>query len=111
MRLLIALPFLLLLVLFALSNTQSVHIGLWPTDFGFAAPLSIVVLGAMAAAFALGALELWITAIGARRRARRAESRIRALEAQIEAMKPRPVLPTPTGAVVTLPVLSSDRRG
>ncbi len=32
MRALIAAPFLLLLVLFALSNGQSVQFGLWPTD-------------------------------------------------------------------------------
>ncbi len=84
MRFLIALPFLLVLVLFALSNTQSVHLGLWPTDLGLDAPLSIVVLVGMAIAFVLGALALWFSALAARHRARRAEHRVRALEAQLQ---------------------------
>ena len=46
MRLLILAPFLVLLVLFALSNTAPVQIGLWPTGWSLEAPLSLVILGA-----------------------------------------------------------------
>src|ERR1700692_4239979 len=84
MRFLIAIPLLLVVVLFALSNTQNVHLGLWPlpADFAVDAPLSIIVLAGMAIAFMLGALELWFTALGARRRARRAEHQVKLLAAQ-----------------------------
>ncbi len=54
MRLLVATPFLLLLVLFALSNRQPVAIGLWPTDLTWQVPLSIAVLIAAGLAFLLG---------------------------------------------------------
>jgi uncharacterized integral membrane protein len=99
MRALIAAPFLLLLVLFVLSNSQPVRLGLWPTDLSIAPPLSITVLVAMAAAFLLGAVMLWIDALAARRRARRAEYAQRLLEAQLQELKARlagPPLPPPS---------------
>ncbi|SRR5260370_41526018 len=89
MRALIAAPFLLLLVLFALSNSQTVRFGLWPTDYSLEAPLSIAVLVAMAIAFMLGALTLWVSAAAGRRRARRAEHAQRLLEAQVQELKAR----------------------
>jgi uncharacterized integral membrane protein len=115
MRLLIAIPLLLLVVLFALSNTQNVHLGLWPlpANYAFDAPLSIIVLAGMAIAFMLGALELWFTALGARRRARRAENQVKLLEAQIQELKARNAAPVvPAAPPDTMPVtLSPDRRG
>ena len=45
MRLLIALPLLLIMVLFALSNTAPVRLHLWPTDYALELPLSLAVLG------------------------------------------------------------------
>jgi uncharacterized integral membrane protein len=98
-RALIAAPLLLLLVLFALSNSQPVRLGLWPTDLSLEPPLSIAVLVAMGGAFLLGALILWVEALAARRRARRAEYAQRLLEAQVQELKARltgPPLPPPT---------------
>jgi uncharacterized integral membrane protein len=98
-RALIAAPLLLLLVLFALSNSQPVRLGLWPTDLSLEPPLSIAVLVAMGAAFLLGALMLWVEALAARRRARRAEYAQRLLEAQVQELKARltgPPLPPPS---------------
>jgi uncharacterized integral membrane protein len=97
-RALIAAPLLLLLVLFALSNSQPVRLGLWPTDLKLEPPLSIAVLVAMGGAFLLGALMLWLEALAARRRARRAEYAQRLLEAQVQELKARlsgPPLPPP----------------
>ena len=51
LRALIALPFLLVLVLFAFSNRQPVTLGIWPTDFAVTVPLSIAILAAMASGF------------------------------------------------------------
>ncbi len=89
MRLLIAAPFLLLLVLFALSNTAPVRLTLWPTDFALEMPLSLAILAAMAIAFLLGGAVVWVNELGQRRRARRAEEAVRLLEAQVQDLKAR----------------------
>ena len=82
-------------MLFALSNSQPVRLGLWPTDFTIAPPLSIAILVAMGAAFLLGAVLLWIDAMAARRRARRAEYAQRLLEAEVQGLKARGCRPPP----------------
>ncbi len=88
---LLALPLLLVLVLFALSNAQSVHLAFWPTDLGVDVPLSLVVLGGMAIAFVVGALVLWVSAVSARGRARRAERKVRELEGRVKVLEALPV--------------------
>ncbi|HEX4368876.1 MAG TPA: LapA family protein [Rhodopila sp.] len=82
------------LVLFLLSNTEIVRLGLWPTDYSIEVHLSLAILIAMAIAFLLGALVVWVSALSQRRRARRAERTVRLLEAQIEALQAR-VSPLP----------------
>ncbi len=89
MRLLIALPLLLLLVLFALSNRQPVSLHVWPTDYAATLPLSLAVLGAMAIAFLAGGVLVWVSELVQRRRARRAEQAVRLLEAQVQELKAR----------------------
>jgi putative membrane protein len=93
MRLVISAPFLLLLVLFALSNTGPVALGLWPTSLAVRLPLSIAVLAGMAIAFLAGALLVWGETLRQRRRARRAEARVRLLEARLSAGVPQGTLP------------------
>ncbi len=89
MRILITFPLLLILILFALSNETVVRIGLWPTDFSVEVPVSLVVLIGMAAAFLVGGLFVWMGSLSQRRRARRAEARVRVLDQQLEALKAR----------------------
>jgi putative membrane protein len=89
MRLLITLPLLLLLVLFALSNRQPVSLHIWPTDYAATLPLSLAVLGSMAVAFLAGGLLVWVSELVQRRRARRAEQTVRLLEAQVQELKAR----------------------
>ena len=93
MRWLILAPFLLLLVLFALSNTAPARVGLWPTAWALRAPLSLIVLAGMALAFLVGGLLVWASELAQRRRARRAEQAVQALEAQVRDLKAR--LPQP----------------
>ena len=88
-----AAPFLLLLVVFALSNRATVQIGMWPTDLSLVVPLSLAVLGAGAVFFVLGAIVVGLGSLAQRRRARRAESRVRALEREVESLRPRPGMP------------------
>lgn len=85
------------LVLFLLSNPETVRLGLWPTDYGLEVHLSIAILVAMAIAFLLGALVVWVSELSQRRRARRAERKVRLLEARIEAMQ------AATGSPMSLP--------
>ena len=100
LRIVLAAPFLLILVLFALSNPQTTPFKLWPTDFVVELPLSLAVLGAMGVAFVAGALVLWMSVLAARHRARRAERTVKILEAQVAELKavqarvaaPRPIL-------------------
>jgi uncharacterized integral membrane protein len=75
------------LVAFALSNPAMVRLGIWPTDYAIEVHLSLAILTAMAIAFLLGALVVWISELSQRRRARRAERTVRMLRAQIEALQ------------------------
>lgn len=90
MRVLIAIPLLVVLVAFALSNQQLVRLGLWPTDILIDMPLSVAVLVAAGVFFVVGGFMTWATAVSARSRARRAERQVRQLEAQVEALRARP---------------------
>jgi putative membrane protein len=86
----VCLPF----VLFVLSNTEPVKIGIWPTDYSVNLPLSLAILGSMAVAFFLGALIVWMSELGQRRRARQAERKVRLLEAKIEELTARSPVPS-----------------
>ena len=100
MRIVIAVPLLALLVLFALSNRQMVQIGLWPTDYVQDLPLSAAILLGMTVAFLAGALLLWVSVLAARRRARRAEHTARLLEGQVAELKARLAAPAVPGTSV-----------
>jgi len=88
-RLLVAAPILVLLLLFALSNTSPLRLSLWPTDYGLEAQASLIVLCAMAAAFLTGGAIVWVNELAQRRRARRAEDMVKLLEEQVRALKAR----------------------
>jgi uncharacterized integral membrane protein len=93
MGLIVTVPFLLFLLLFALSNREMVPVALWPTDWSVDVMLSVVVLGAAGIAFLLGALTVWLTEIGRRSRLRRAEQKVTLLQAQLDTLKSRPGQP------------------
>ena len=90
MRVLIAVPLLIILVAFALSNEQAVNIGLWPTDIAIETPLSVAILVAAFIFFVVGAFIAWGGTVSARGRARRAERQVRQLEAQVNELRSRP---------------------
>ena len=98
MRVLLAVPLLVILVAFALSNKQDVQLGLWPTDILVALPVSLAVLGIAALFFLFGAFLSWGGTVAARSRARRAEARVRQLQAQLDAARARPALSLPPPA-------------
>lgn len=95
MRALLAIPLMVILVLFALSNKQVVQLGLWPTDVTLDLPVSLAVLAIAGLFFLFGALVAWTGTIAERSRARRAEAAVRQLEAQLAAARARPALSLP----------------
>jgi uncharacterized integral membrane protein len=98
MRLLIAVPFLVILVIFVLSNRASVSIGFWPSDVRWDMPLSVALLITAAVALIVGAAMVWISELHQRRRARHAEARVRRLEEQMQELQARlqtPIAPPP----------------
>lgn len=105
LRLLLTVPPLLLLALFAGSNRDPVTLTLWPTDFSVTLPLSLAVLGAAGLAFACGGLAVWISGVRQRRQLRQAETAVRLLEDQVRALNvrlmppaaPNQALPPPAG--------------
>ena len=91
LRLLIALPFLVVLVVFALSNRATVTLGMlyYETEM----PLAVAILGASAFFFLIGGLMVWFGELKQRRRARRAEQRVLVLEEQLAAVRLQAALP------------------
>ncbi len=93
MRILLAIPLIFILIVFALSNKQVVDLGLWPTDIQIELPVSIAVLGIAGLFFLFGALVAWGGTLVERNRRHRAEATIRQLEAQLAATRAgRPAL-------------------
>ena len=86
MRWFIFLPLAVLVVLFLLSNPQSIELRLWPFDVAWTASAAIAVLSIAAFAFLLGALIAWAAALPARRLGRAAERRVVELEANLTAL-------------------------
>jgi uncharacterized integral membrane protein len=95
----IAAPLTLLLIDFALSNTEPVELRLFPLgELPFDMPLSVAILTAMGLGFFLGGLHIWITSLRHRWAARRAEEAMRLLEAKHQELRSRtgdPVLAPP----------------
>ncbi len=87
-------PFLLILVVFALSNMAPVSLAFWPTDLQLQVPLSVAVLVVSAVFFILGAIVTWLASLTQRRRARRAEKRVRTLEGEVETLRRQQVVVT-----------------
>ena len=88
MRVLLTLPVLVLLVLFAISNTGPVRLGIWPTDWSIELPVAVAVLGAAAVSFVIGGILVWLGELGRRRQLRRALQNVRRLESQLREGQP-----------------------
>jgi putative membrane protein len=80
-RWLVMLPFAALVISFAVSNLDSVTVRLEPFPFTLESPLYLLVLLAAMGSFFVGALAMWPSAMGARRRARRAAEQAARAEA------------------------------
>jgi putative membrane protein len=80
-RWLVGVPLLLLMVLFALSNTDPIRLGLFPLGQApVGVPSSVVILVALGLGYLLGGLRVRIAELRHRREARRAQEAVRLLE-------------------------------
>jgi len=77
----------LALILFAVSNRESVSVGLWPLPDFVQMPLYLVVLGTLLIGFFCGQLVTWVGGWRWRREARRSRDRIATLERELEAAR------------------------
>jgi uncharacterized integral membrane protein len=93
LRLIAALPLIVVLVIFALSNRTPVAVGF--LGYSILAPLSVAILIGAAVFFLFGALIVWFGEMRQRQRARRAERRVRELEAELETLRKRPAAIVP----------------
>ena len=73
----------LFLVIFAISNRESVGISFWPLPVYFQAPLYLVVLLFTAVGFLFGELVAWVGGRRWRRDARQKRRRLEALEREL----------------------------
>ncbi|MBC9207932.1 DUF1049 domain-containing protein [Roseomonas aerophila] len=106
LRILLAAPLLLVLVLFAISNTGPVDLRFWPFDLAWQMPLAGAVLGAAFLAFLLGALLAWGTGLRHRARAKQLQRAARLLEAELADLRARqatPVVNTASGQTALVP--------
>ncbi len=85
----VTLPLAVIVVLFAVSNRESVTVTVWPLPVRLEAPLYLVVLLALLIGFLVGELIAWINAGRARRLARERARRIDALERELAATQAR----------------------
>jgi uncharacterized integral membrane protein len=78
-----------LVVLFVVSNTAPVAIGLWPFDARVVLPLSVAVLAIAALAFLFGAAIAWFASMPHRAKAKRLERSVEVLQAEVGTLKDR----------------------
>lgn len=88
------------LILFAVSNRETVSVGLWPLAAAIEAPLYLMVLGMLLVGFVAGELVGWIGGWHWWREARRSRERIAMLERELEAERARPVAVPPSTDLV-----------
>ena len=106
LRLLVMLPLLVILIIFALSNRADVTLSF--IGYATVLPLSVAVLIAAGVFFLLGALVVWFGELRQRRRARRAEQRVVVLEGQLAAARRDAAAVSASARTIAMPALGAD---
>jgi uncharacterized integral membrane protein len=94
----------LVLVLFAISNRNTVSLGIEPFPFALELPLYAAVFASLILGFVLGGIGAWIGGRHSRRRARQAEAEAKRLRAELAEAR----VPTDSAAATTLPTLPTS---
>ena len=85
LRLLITLPFLAALIVFAIYNQEMVTLSV--PGYSRQSSLAVLVMVVAVVFFLIGGLSVWFAELRQRRRARRAEQALRTLETQVSDLK------------------------
>jgi uncharacterized integral membrane protein len=85
LRLLITLPFLAALIVFAIYNQEIVTLSV--PGYSRQSSLAVLVMVVAVVFFLIGGLTVWFAELRQRRRARRAEQAVRGLETQVTDLK------------------------
>jgi len=86
----VTVPLMVVLVVFAVVNRQSVTLDLWPLDMSLRLPLFILILGSLFVGLLVGGTAAWLSAGATRRRARLAEHRAAEREREIARLQRNP---------------------
>jgi uncharacterized integral membrane protein len=97
----ITLPITVLAVLFALSNSDTAKVRMWPLPWVAELPLYLLILGSLLFGFLLGAAVAWISSGARRRRVRALSQQVRAQAAEIGALRHQ--LPAGSGSEAVAP--------
>jgi putative membrane protein len=84
---LLALPLIVLAVVFAVANRHDVRLELWPFPWMLDLPVYLAVLGALLAGILIGAIAMWLSGHRTRMNARQQRRRADSLERQLEAAR------------------------
>ena len=88
-----------LVIIFAVSNRETVSVGLWPLPDFAAMPLYLVVLGCLLIGFVCGQLSSWLGGWRWRRELRQARDHIAALEQELTEIRAQQGTRTPVAAL------------
>lgn len=83
----VTVPLGIIVILFAVSNRELVVLTLWPLPFELEMSLFLPVLGALVIGFVAGGAIAWWSGGRYRRLARRQNSRLKSLTAEVEALR------------------------
>ncbi len=86
---LLAGPLMVVVALFAVSNLDTVAVGLWPLPFKLDVPVYLIALGGLGIGFLAGGFVAWFSGGRARARARAAERAVRRRDIEIEDLRRR----------------------
>jgi uncharacterized integral membrane protein len=105
------LPLMVVAVIFAIANRESVMLDLWPLEISIQAPLFILVLGSVAVGLFAGGVAVWFSGGHTRRQARAARRQVAELERELANLRHAydkvPPAPVPGTAVAHAPSVSA----
>lgn len=103
----IAVPLIVLAVLFALSNRGMVELTLWPFPYVLGVPAFLLTMLAFLVGFLGGGVVVWAAAADTRRRARQAERAVVVQQRELEELRVKAERPGEAGQGALVPASGS----
>ena len=100
----IAVPLIIVAVLFALSNRGMVDLTLWPLPYVLGLPVFLLAMLPFVFGFLAGGFVVWAAAADTRRRARQAERAVVVQQRELEELRGRAESAAPASQTALVPV-------